>query len=103
MTSRIMEHEQELLQAIALFYDQIESPKVVAKGHGQTASNIIQLAKANDVHLHEDPILMKQLEKLDIGDRIPEHLYQIIAEIIAFVYWLEGKTPDSDKNNASEF
>ncbi len=93
MKNRIIDHEKEFLKAIALYYDQINDPVVVAKGEGNIASSIIQTAKMHEIHLHEDPNLMEQLSHLDIGDSIPRHLYQIIAEIITFVYLLEGKMP----------
>ncbi len=94
MKNRIIDHERDLLRAIALYYDQINDPVVVAKGEGKIATAIIQTGKNHHIHLHEDPNLMEQLSHLDIGDSIPQQLYQIIAEIIAFVYMLEGKTPE---------
>lgn len=94
MRQRIIDQEKELLEAVALYYDQISDPQVVAKGEGQIAAQMIQLAKQHHIHLHEDPQLMTQLSQLEIGDRIPQNLYQIIAEIIAYVYILTGKKPD---------
>lgn len=93
MKNRIIDHERDLLKAIALYYDQIHDPVVVAKGEGSVAATLIKTGKKHDIHLHEDPNLMDQLSHLDIGDSIPQQLYQIIAEIITFVYMLEGKTP----------
>ncbi len=93
MNNRLIEHERDLLQAIALYYDQIKDPIIVAKGAGSIAAEMIRVGKNHGIHLHEDPRLMEQLSYLDIGDAIPQHLYHIIAEIIAFVYMLEGKIP----------
>jgi len=100
MNRTTIQQEKEFLEAIALYYDQINDPLVVAKGEGNIAAQMIQLAKQHQIHLHEDPHLMQQLSTLEIGDRIPQNLYQIIAEIIAYVYLLEGKTPkDFDPKN----
>jgi flagellar biosynthesis protein len=96
MTSRLIQHERELLEAIALYYDQQQAPKVIAKGEGNLAAEIIAMGKQYGVHLHEDPALLEQLSSLDVGDNIPEHLFYIIAEIIAYVYHLEGKTPEQN-------
>ncbi len=52
------------------------------------------LLKANQaVALKYDSELMRWLGQLDIGEEIPEQLYQVIAEILAFVYHLEGRSP----------
>ncbi len=93
MNPTIIDHERELLEAIALHYDQADAPLVIAKGEGSLASEIIAMGKKYGIHLHEDPGLMQQLSSLDVGERIPEQLYQVIAEIISFVYMLEGKMP----------
>ncbi|MBU2040278.1 MAG: EscU/YscU/HrcU family type III secretion system export apparatus switch protein, partial [Gammaproteobacteria bacterium] len=53
----------------------------------------IQLALQHQVPVYENASLMRWLGQLDLGDEIPQQLYQVIAEILAFVYALEGKTP----------
>lgn len=88
----VWDNEEAIQQAIALFYDQINAPKVVARGDGAVAQQIIELARQHGVHLHEDPGLLKQLAHLEIGDEIPEEVYRAIAEIIAFVYWLREQS-----------
>lgn len=72
-----------------------EAPKVIAKGFGDLAEEIIQLAKQNGVLVHEDPYLSEFLTTLDLGQEIPEQLYHVIAELIAFSYVLQGKFPES--------
>jgi len=79
--------------AVALKYD-IEAggvPTVVAKGKGLIAEKIIELAKENEVHIHENPELLEILIRLEVGDEIPEALYRAIAEVIAFTYNLKTK------------
>jgi len=90
-------------QAIALKYDEIHAPKLVAKGDSDIAEAIIKLAKEHGVPLYENGELVEILAKLELGDEIPEVLYRVIAEIIAFAYHLQGKTPDGfvpPNNNA---
>jgi flagellar biosynthesis protein len=88
--------------AVGLKYDKRQSsndtPKVVAKGFGDLADEIIDLAKKNGVLIHEDEALMETLARLDIGQDIPQELFYIIAELIAFSYVLQGKFPDNWKN-----
>jgi len=94
MTGRLIQHERELLEAIALYYDQKKAPQVIAKGEGALAAEIIAMGNKYGVHLHEDPALLEQLSTLEVGDHIPEHLFYIIAEIIAYVYHLEERQPE---------
>ncbi|MCC3357488.1 EscU/YscU/HrcU family type III secretion system export apparatus switch protein [Bacillus sp. REN16] len=83
--------EARAMKAIALSYDEkIDSePKVVAKGKGIIAENIIEMAKAHEIPIQEDAPLVDLLEELKLNDRIPEELYQVIAEIFAFIYKME--------------
>ena len=71
------------------------APTVIAKGFGDLAEEIIALARQNGVLVHEDPYLSDFLATLDLGQEIPDQLYHVIAELIAFSYVLQGKFPDS--------
>ena len=79
--------------AIALSYDGENAPRITAKGRGDVASQILELAAAHDVPLHEDPELSLLLAQIPLGDEIPESLYRAVAEVIAFAYLLSGKRP----------
>ena len=81
-------------KAIALSYDGKEAPTLAAKGDDELAQAIIQLALQAKVPIYENAELTQWLSKLELGDEIPEVLYRVIAEIIAFAYHLQGKTPD---------
>jgi flagellar biosynthesis protein len=87
-------------KAIGLKYntDNNNSPTVIAKGFGGLADEIIELAKQNGVMIHEDPYLSDLLARMDLGQEIPEKLYHVIAELIAFSYVLQGKFPESWSN-----
>lgn len=78
-------------EAIALSYNPAEStgPKVVAKGKGKIAENILAQASLHDVPVHEDPNLVQLLGQLDLNESIPEELYQAVAEVFAFIYHLD--------------
>jgi flagellar biosynthesis protein len=87
-------------KAIGLKYSNADnnSPTVIAKGFGGLADEIIELAKQNGVMIHEDPYLGDLLARMDLGQEIPEKLYHVIAELIAFSYVLQGKFPESWSN-----
>jgi flagellar biosynthesis protein len=80
--------------AIALHYDGQSAPKIVAKGHGALADEMIALAREHGVLIHEDEELSKLLRQIELGDQIPKELYLLIAELIAFSYVLQGKFPE---------
>jgi flagellar biosynthesis protein len=79
--------------AVALNYDGTNAPRVTARGRGQTAEKIIDLAKEHNIPLHTDVVLVNVLAKISLGDEIPRELYLAIAEVIAFAYLLSGKRP----------
>jgi flagellar biosynthesis protein len=79
---------QGLKKAVALKYspEQGEAPIVVAKGRGAVADIILQKAKESGVAVQEDAALVEVLSKLDLDQQIPSELYQLVAEILSFVY-----------------
>lgn len=81
--------------AVAIHYDGKEAPKITASGINDVAEEIVRIAMENNVHLHDDPVLARMLATLDLGTEIPQELYLLIAEVIAFAYYLEGKFPDN--------
>lgn len=82
--------------AVALRYDAEagSAPKVVAKGRGLIAEQILALAEEHDIHIHQSPELIEVLIRLELGDEIPEALYRAIAEVIAFAYGLKKDGKD---------
>lgn len=73
-------------QAIALSYDfEDAAPKILAKGSGLVAQNILDSAKKHDVPVYEDEKLAKMLTQLEIGDNIPPELYEIVAQVLIFI------------------
>ncbi|HZG61108.1 MAG TPA: EscU/YscU/HrcU family type III secretion system export apparatus switch protein [Anoxybacillus sp.] len=88
-----MNEKQKVKQAIALTYrpDRDEAPIVTAKGKGYVAEKIIETAKEHQVPIQEDASLVEMLSKLEINETIPEELYQVVAEIFAFVYRVERR------------
>lgn len=80
-------------EAVALRYDENRdvAPKVIAKGKGIVAENIINTARENDVPIQEDPSLVNLLSNLNINEKIPEELYQVVAEVFAFIYKTDKK------------
>ena len=82
--------------SVAIKYDMKNdtAPVVVAKGQNEIALKIREIAKENNVPLVEDKPLARTLYKtVDVGQLIPASLYKAVAEILAYVFKLKGKTP----------
>lgn len=74
--------------AVALRYneDKEAAPRVLAKGAGNVAQKILDIAKEENIPVREDPDLVEALTKLDVGSLIPTELYPAVAEVLAYVY-----------------
>jgi len=81
--------------AVALGYDGDEgkAPKVKAKGQGPIAERIIETARQHGVPIQTDPDLVEVLAALDLDMEIPEEIYAVVAELLAFVYRTNNKLP----------
>ncbi len=84
--------------AVALAYRSTDrAPRVVAKGRGLVADEIIQRAREAGVFVHDSPELVALLMQVDIDARIPPQLYVAVAELLAWLYRVErGGARDAD-------
>ena len=77
--------------AVALAYQNgASAPKVVAKGRGLVAEQIIAVAMEHDVFVHESKELVSLLMEIDLDKQIPPTLYRTIAELLAWLYHVEA-------------
>lgn len=80
--------------AIALKYDEqnMDAPKVIAKGTDFVAQKIKLIAKEHDVVMVENrPLARAMYDKVEIGDFVPEEFFKAVAEILAYVYRIKRK------------
>lgn len=76
--------------AVALKYAPGDSaPRVVAKGRGLIAEEIIARAREHGVFVHESPELVTLLSQVDLDEHIPPALYVAVAELLAWLYRVE--------------
>ena len=94
----IIENSKDILlrkkqKAIALRYQpEFDSaPKILAGGDGEIANRIVELARQHDVPIYEQPDVVEALAKLEVGTEVPPEFYQIVAEVLAFVYSIDRK------------
>ena len=85
-------YDRQTLSAVALSYDGKAAPSISAKGHAAVAERILEIAQIYDVPIKKDPALTAALCEIPLGDQIPEILFQAVAEVLAYVYYINDKT-----------
>jgi flagellar biosynthetic protein FlhB len=81
--------------AIAIKYNAsaMEAPKVIAKGKDYVALKIKEIAKSNGIVMMENKPLARALySQVELGDTIPADLFQAVAEVLAYVYKIKGRS-----------
>jgi flagellar biosynthetic protein FlhB len=81
--------------AVALKYDSnnMQAPTVIAKGADYVALKIKEVAKINGIMTMENkPLARAIFAQVEIGESIPAELFQAVAEVLAYVYKVKGKT-----------
>ncbi len=75
-------------KAAALRYDKEKenAPRVLAKGEGKTAENIIKIAELNNLPIQKDADLMELLSNVELDKEVPDVLYKAVAEVFSFIY-----------------
>ena len=75
-------------KAAALRYDtkKENAPRLIAKGEGKTAENIIKIAELHNLPIKKDEDLIELLSKVEIDKEVPDTLYKAVAEVFSFVY-----------------
>lgn len=77
-------------QAVAMAYSAGDAaPRVLAKGQGLIAEEIIARAREHGVFVHESPELVALLMQVDLDASIPPQLYVAVAELLAWIYRIE--------------
>ena len=80
-------------KAVALRYDPLtdKAPVITAKGQGEIAQRIKDLANEYGIPIEENQYLANYLVALDLYEEIPPVLYPVIAEVLAFIYRMNNK------------
>jgi flagellar biosynthesis protein FlhB len=80
--------------AVALSWDEetMDAPELIAKGEGEMARRIIEEAHRHGIAVLRDAPLARSLHELEIGDQVPELLYEAVAAVVGFL--ADGNDPD---------
>ncbi|MFT7287568.1 MAG: flagellar biosynthesis protein [Halieaceae bacterium] len=82
-------------RSAALSYSGQGAPTLVAKGDGEIARRIADLALEHDIPIVQDAQLTGLLCQIPLGDEIPPNLYVAVAEVLAYVYRLNESLNES--------
>jgi len=93
-----MTPSKPLQNAVALAYRSGDAaPKIVAKGRGLVAEEIMARAKEHGVFMHESKELVSLLMQVDLDREIPPALYRAVAELLAWLHQIESNLPAAGK------
>ncbi|MBN1758585.1 MAG: EscU/YscU/HrcU family type III secretion system export apparatus switch protein [Chitinispirillaceae bacterium] len=75
-------------KAVALRYrkEDDRAPRVIAKGEGDIAKKIREVAESNGIPIHRDDALVELLAQIEIDREIPQELYAAVAELLSWIY-----------------
>jgi flagellar biosynthetic protein FlhB len=89
----VVTNPTELAIAIQYDPDKMKAPVVVAKGAGVLAQRIRRLALENNIPVVErKPLAQLLYKEVDVNHPVPDESYAAVAEVLAYVYQLKGKT-----------
>ncbi|MDR2431529.1 MAG: EscU/YscU/HrcU family type III secretion system export apparatus switch protein [Candidatus Margulisbacteria bacterium] len=85
--------------AIALRYDveKDAAPVILAAGRGDFAEDILRIAEDHKIPFYEDTGLADLLLKLEVSTEVPQELYALIAEVLAFIFRLDQMAAKREK------
>jgi flagellar biosynthesis protein len=84
-----MEEDADI--AVALKYDKEkdQAPRIVAKGMRFKAEKIREIARMYDIPVMRNIPLANALVRIEVGEEVPEELYDAVAEVLNFIYALQ--------------
>ncbi len=91
----IITNPTHLSIAISYVREEMDAPRIVAKGADHLAMKIRELAREHRVPLVENKPVARGLYQVEVGQPIPEEMFKAVAEILAYVYSLKGRQPGS--------
>jgi len=87
--------DKKILKTVALEYGNHAAPRVIATAEGDMARLMAEVASSLGIPALRDEHLVEVLNKLELYEDIPENLYVSVAVVLAWAFWLTGRTPDS--------
>ncbi|WAM34732.1 EscU/YscU/HrcU family type III secretion system export apparatus switch protein [Caldicellulosiruptor morganii] len=90
--------ERKRKKAVAIKYDMSEiAPRLVAKGQGLVAERILKKAKQEGIPVYHDGDVAEKLFNLELQQYIPEDLYEVVAQILVYIGYLDKINQSGDR------
>ena len=79
--------------AIALKYvrEEMDAPKILAKGYGDIAKKIVELARQNNIPIESDKHLAEILSTVEANNTIPIEAFAAVAGILSRIYEIDSR------------
>ncbi len=90
--SKLVPEDPDIAVALQYDKDKDNAPRVIAKGMRLKAEKIREIAKEAGVPVMRNVTLAGALYRVDIGQEVPEELYDAVAEVLNFVFALQQQT-----------
>ena len=86
-------------EAVAIRYDRDRenAPRVVAKGKGYVAEQLLAIARRHAVPVYQNQTVTQLLMAVELDREIPPELYQAVANVLAYVYRMDGRAAEKAK------
>jgi len=83
-------------EAVGLHHDREgdSAPEVIARGRGELAERILEIAEEHGVPIRRDPDLLQLLAASRVGEEVPEEVYAAVAQLIAFLWRMNEELAD---------
>jgi flagellar biosynthesis protein len=85
--------ERQTAVALSYLEGRDPAPRVVARGRGELAQRILELARRHGVVVRRDGDLAEALARVEPGRTIPPELYRAVAEVLAYLYRVDRLYP----------
>ena len=82
-------------KAAALTYQGKGAPVLIAKGEGHEADLMVEVGQQSEIPIVEGEALANYLQGVEVGEEVPEILFESVAIVLSWAYWLRGKVPES--------
>ena len=80
-------------KSVAIEYGDLRTPRVIAKARGEYSAMMREKAKELDIPILRDPQLAALLDNVESNEEIPENLFEMVAIVLSWAYWLRDKKP----------
>lgn len=88
-------------KAAALTYNGRKTPIISALGEDKQAQAIVKLAEEHDIPIYQDEDLVRILSQLEVGQQIPPDLYDWVARVLAFAFFVKDQVPEGFSPSAT--